>query len=158
MNVSAGIGIIGAASPMLQETFGGALAGEPALGYLDLKKDAALAAAAAAVGAGFVGLISLFNIFGRIALGIVVRQARAQADLLHLLRARRRSLRARLVRGGLEDRSRSSSPLLHHRLHVRRRLRDHPGLSRRHVRHAVRRRHSRPPADGVVDGRHRRAR
>ena len=66
MNVSAGIGIIGAASPMLQETFGGALVGQPALGYLDMKKDASLAAAAAAVGAGFVGLISLFNIFGRI--------------------------------------------------------------------------------------------
>ena len=66
MNVSAGIGIIGAASPMLQETFGGALVGQPALGYLDMKKDVALAAAAAAVGAGFVGLISLFNIFGRI--------------------------------------------------------------------------------------------
>ena len=67
MNVSAGIGIIGAASPMLQETFGGALVGKPDLGFLDVKKDAALVAAAAAVGAGFVGLISLFNIFGRIA-------------------------------------------------------------------------------------------
>ena len=65
MNVSAGIGIIGAASPMLQETFGGALVGHPELGYGDLKKDAALLAGAAAVGAGFVGLISLFNIFGR---------------------------------------------------------------------------------------------
>ncbi|MGE0025442.1 MAG: OFA family MFS transporter, partial [Hyphomicrobium sp.] len=67
MNVSAGIGIIGAASPMLQETFGGSLVGQDALGYLDMKKDAALAATAAAVGAGFVGLISLFNIFGRFA-------------------------------------------------------------------------------------------
>ncbi len=66
MNVSAGIGIIGAASPMLQETFGGMLTGAGSLGYLDVKKDAAMAAAAAAVGAGFVGLISLFNIFGRI--------------------------------------------------------------------------------------------
>ncbi len=65
MNVSAGIGIIGAASPMLQETFGGSLVGQNDLGYLDMKKDAALAASAAAVGAGFVGLISLFNIFGR---------------------------------------------------------------------------------------------
>ncbi len=65
LNVSAGIGIIGAASPMLQETFGGALAGQDALGYLDMRKDATLAASAAAVGAGFVGLISLFNIFGR---------------------------------------------------------------------------------------------
>ena len=67
MNVSAGIGIIGAASPMLQETFGGALVGQPGLGYADLKADPALLAAAAAVGAGFVGLISLLNIFGRIA-------------------------------------------------------------------------------------------
>jgi MFS family permease len=67
MNVSAGIGIIGAASPMLQETFGGQLVNRPELGYLDLKKDAVLLASAAAVGAGFVGLVSLFNIFGRIA-------------------------------------------------------------------------------------------
>ena len=67
LNVSAGIGIIGAASPMLQETFGGELIGQSALGYLDIKKDAILAAKAAGVGAGFVGLMSLFNIFGRIA-------------------------------------------------------------------------------------------
>jgi MFS family permease len=67
LNVSAGIGIIGAASPMLQETFGGQLLSRPELAYLDIKKDAAFAATAAAVGAGFVGLISLFNIFGRIA-------------------------------------------------------------------------------------------
>lgn len=66
MNVSAGIGIIGAASPMLQETFGGRLIERPELGFVEVKADTALAAAAAAVGAGFVGLISLFNIFGRI--------------------------------------------------------------------------------------------
>ena len=66
MNVSAGIGIIGAAAPMLQETFGGALIGQPGVGFADIKKDEAMTAAAAAVGAGFVGLISLFNIFGRI--------------------------------------------------------------------------------------------
>jgi MFS family permease len=65
MNVSAAIGVIGAASPMLQETFGGALIGQPEMGLADLKKDESLAAAAAAVGAGFVGLISLLNIFGR---------------------------------------------------------------------------------------------
>jgi MFS family permease len=67
MNVSAGIGIIGAAAPMLQETFGGALIAKPELGFADVKKDAVLTASAAAVGAGFVGLISLLNIFGRIA-------------------------------------------------------------------------------------------
>lgn len=66
MNVSAAIGIIGAAAPMLQETFGGVLIGQPQLGFAEIKADEALTAAAAAVGAGFVGLISLFNIFGRI--------------------------------------------------------------------------------------------
>ena len=65
MNVSAGIGIIGAASPMLQETFGGALIGQPDLGFADLKQDKTLLAGAVAIGAGFVGLISLFNIGGR---------------------------------------------------------------------------------------------
>lgn len=67
MNVSAGIGIIGAAAPMLQETFGGALIGQPEVGFAEVKKDEAMTAAAAAIGAGFVGLISLFNIFGRFA-------------------------------------------------------------------------------------------
>lgn len=66
MNVSACIGIIGAAAPMLQETFGGALIGQPEVGFAALKSNEAMAASAAAVAAGFVGLISLFNIFGRI--------------------------------------------------------------------------------------------
>ncbi|MEO1948183.1 MAG: MFS transporter, partial [Methylophilaceae bacterium] len=66
MNVSACIGILGAASPMLQETFGGALIGQPELGFEDVKNDHAMTIAAALVGAGFVGLISVFNIFGRI--------------------------------------------------------------------------------------------
>ena len=71
MNVSAGIGIIGAAAPMLQETFGGALiapigTAEHSIGFAEIKADEGLTAKAAAVGAGFVGLISLFNIFGRI--------------------------------------------------------------------------------------------
>lgn len=67
MNVSAGIGIIGAAAPMLQETFGGALIGQPGVGFDVVKQDAAMSAAVASVGAGFVGLISIFNIFGRFA-------------------------------------------------------------------------------------------
>lgn len=66
MNVSASIGIIGAAAPMLQETFAGALIHQEGVGFADIKKDEAMTSAAAAVGAGFVGLISLFNIFGRI--------------------------------------------------------------------------------------------
>jgi MFS family permease len=63
MNVSAGIGIIGAASPMLQETFGGSLFGDPSVGFSQFNADQVKRAAA--IGAAFVGLFSLFNILGR---------------------------------------------------------------------------------------------
>ena len=63
LNVSASIGIIGVASPMVQEIFGGRLFGHPDVGFLQF--DDAQKKAAAAVGAGFVGFISLFNIGGR---------------------------------------------------------------------------------------------
>jgi MFS family permease len=63
LNVSAGIGIIGAASPMLQETFGGRLFGDPSVGFAQFSD--AQKAQAAVVGAAFVGLFSLFNIAGR---------------------------------------------------------------------------------------------
>ena len=63
MNVSAGIGVIAVASPMLQEIFGGALAGQPGV-KLDAL-DAAGKTTVATIAAGFVGLLSLFNIGGR---------------------------------------------------------------------------------------------
>ena len=63
MNVSAGIGVIGAASPMLQETFGGKLFGDPSIGFAQFTDDHRKLAAAVAT--GFVGLFSLFNIGGR---------------------------------------------------------------------------------------------
>ena len=62
MNVSAGIGVIGMASPMLQEVFGGNLIGVTLkFGELDKGQLAAIAG----VAAGFTALISLFNIGGR---------------------------------------------------------------------------------------------
>ncbi len=63
LNVSASIGIIGIASPMLQEIFGGRLIGAQGIAFLDF--DDTQKKAAAAIGAGFVGAISLFNIGGR---------------------------------------------------------------------------------------------
>ncbi|MFM7802553.1 MAG: OFA family MFS transporter [Limnohabitans sp.] len=63
MNVSAGIGVIGMASPMLQEVFGGALVGIEAK-YNDLDKTQRTMIAS--VAAGFTALLSLFNIGGRI--------------------------------------------------------------------------------------------
>ena len=63
LNVSAGIGVIGIASPMLQEIFGGSLIGRPDVPFTAL--DQTQAAAVATIAAGFTGLLSLFNIGGR---------------------------------------------------------------------------------------------
>jgi len=63
LNVSAGIGVLAMASPMLQEIFAGSLVGAPSVGFSEL--DAAQKTAVAAIAAGFVGLLSLFNIGGR---------------------------------------------------------------------------------------------
>ncbi len=63
LNVSAGIGVLALASPMLQEIFGGALIGQPGIGLGAL--DGGQKAQVAAIAAGFVGLLSLFNILGR---------------------------------------------------------------------------------------------
>ena len=63
MNVSAGIGVIGMASPMLQEVFGGTLIHLPAA-LKDLGTNER--AQVATMGAGFAALLSLFNIAGRI--------------------------------------------------------------------------------------------
>ncbi len=63
LNVSAGIGVIGMASPMLQEIFGGALIGLPDVGFTAL--DEGQKKTVAAIAAGFTGLLSLFNIGGR---------------------------------------------------------------------------------------------
>lgn len=63
LNVSAGIGVIGMASPMLQEIFAGGLLGKPAIPFSAL--DAGQKKEIATLAAGFVGLLSLFNIAGR---------------------------------------------------------------------------------------------
>jgi MFS family permease len=64
LNVTAGIGIIGMASPMLQEVFAGQLIGV-AVKFNDLTL--AQKGQIAAIAAGFTGLLSLFNIGGRFA-------------------------------------------------------------------------------------------
>jgi MFS family permease len=63
LNVSAGIGVLGMASPMLQEVFGGKLIGVD-IGYDTLTADQKKQIAA--IAAGFTGLLSLCNIGGRI--------------------------------------------------------------------------------------------
>ena len=63
LNVSAGIGVLEMASPMLQEIFAGRLIGAPDIGFSALSADQKKAVAA--VAAGFIGFLSLFNILGR---------------------------------------------------------------------------------------------
>jgi MFS family permease len=63
LNVSAGIGVIGMASPMLQEIFGGSLLGLPDTKFTALGDEQRRLVAA--IAAGFTGLLSLFNIGGR---------------------------------------------------------------------------------------------
>ncbi|KGI79011.1 OFA family MFS transporter [Oleiagrimonas soli] len=62
LNVTAGIGVISMASPMLQDVFGARLLGQASGIELSAAQKAAIAASAA----GLVGLISLFNSLGRI--------------------------------------------------------------------------------------------
>jgi MFS family permease len=64
LNVSAGIGVIGMASPMLQEIFAGKLIGLPDVGFnaLTVEQKAIIAG----IAAGFAGMLSLFNIGGRV--------------------------------------------------------------------------------------------
>ena len=65
--------MLGMASPMLQEIFGGALIGKPEIGFAaDAPQhgggeslDASQKTAIAGIAAGFAGLLSLFNIAGR---------------------------------------------------------------------------------------------
>jgi hypothetical protein len=75
LNVSAGIGVIGMASPLLQEVFAGKLIGIPAA-FADLSS--AQKTQVAAIAAGFTGLLSLFNIGGRF-LWVTLRSHRRKA-------------------------------------------------------------------------------
>ena len=62
LNVSAGIGILGMASPLLQEVFAGQLI-HVDVSFNDLNSDQKKQIAS--IAAGFIGLLSLFNIGGR---------------------------------------------------------------------------------------------
>jgi MFS family permease len=63
LNVSAGIGVLEMASPLLQEIFGGKLIGAPSVSFTALSPEQKKAVAA--IAAGFIGFLSLFNILGR---------------------------------------------------------------------------------------------
>jgi hypothetical protein len=81
LNVSAGIGILAMASPLLQEVFGGRLIGVD-LGVQRTRHRAE--GQIAAIAAGFTGLLSLFNIGGRFAVGFVLGLHRPQEYLFRV--------------------------------------------------------------------------
>ena len=149
LNVSAGIGVIGMASPMLQEIFGGSLIGQPGVGFTQLTPEQRTLVAT--IAAGFTGLLSLFNIGGRFfwaSLSDYIGRKNTYYTFFLLGIAH---VCARPVGRAFRQQGAVRRLLLHHPLDVWRRLRDGAGLSGGHLRHPVRGRHPWPPADRVVD-------
>ena len=130
MNVTAGIGVLGVASPMIQEIFSrpGVAGRRRGLRRTDQSVQ-----------------------HGRpILLGLHLRLHRTAQHLHGVLPARHPAVLhgADARPPGLDRPFRRG--LLHHPVDVRRRLRHDPRLSARHVRHLPGRRHSRPAADRLV--------
>jgi len=147
LNVSAGIGILSMASPLLQEVFAGRLIGVTAA-YDQLTPGQL--ASIAAIAAGFTGLLSLFNILGAFS-GLAVRSHRTQSHLHGVLRAGNPALFGHpLDRDGRVPRT-VRAVRLHHPVDVWRRLRHDPGLSLGPLRHKNGGRHTRAAADRLVD-------
>ena len=150
LNVTAGIGIIGMASPMLQEVFAGKLIGVAAtFNELTVAQKASIAA----IAAGFTGLLSLFNIGGRF-FWASLSDHMGRKNTYYTFFVLGIILYASAPWSGRRVTSRSSSALLHHPVDVRRRLLDGARVPGRRVRHADGRRHPRPAAHRVVGGGH----
>ena len=155
MNVSAGIGVIGMASPMLQEVFGGTLIGvSQKFGELDKTP----AGGDCRCGRWLHRAAQPVQHRWPLRLGQPVRQAGPQADLCDLLRAGRPDVCQHPEQRGSRLQAAVRRRGLHHPEHVRRRLCHRAGLPGRPVRHADGGRHPRPPADRLGHGRHPRAR
>lgn len=71
-NMIAGVGMVGMASVMLQEQFGGQLIGKKDIPYGELDEEDKKKTAQ--IGAAFVGFISIFNIAGRLGWGMASDQ------------------------------------------------------------------------------------
>ena len=147
LNVSAGIGVIGMASPMLQEVFGGQLIGSPR---------AACGAGGEPTGAsrdyrsGICRLAVAVQHRGTHRLGIGFGPPRPQADVHDLLSAGVRVVCLGADRGSSGPHRFLRGDLLRDSHDVRRRIRDRACIPGRSLRYAARRRDPRPPADCMV--------
>ncbi len=133
LNVTAGIGVLGQASAMIQEMFRGKIT--------------------AGAAAGFVGLLSIFNMGGRFGWASLSDRIGRKATYACFFILGNRPLlpgpghRAGGQRGPLRRR------VLRHHQHVRRGLLDHSCLPGRRLRGEVRERGARPPPHRLERGR-----
>ena len=150
LNVSAGIGVLAVASPMLQVMFGGNLIGAAGVKFSALEPGPG--AGCRDDRGGVCRAVVAVQHWRAVLLGLDLGQDRAEDDLCDVLCAGGRDVCRVAVCG--EYRQRGAVRGLHVRdpVDVWRRLRDGAGLSRRHVRHAVRGRDPWAAADGMVDG------
>jgi len=137
LNVTAGIGVLGQASLMIQESFKGSVTAARSR----------LRRPAVAVQHGRPLL-----------LGFLVGLDRPQEHVLHFLRAGCRAVLAGAATGRRRQYRAVRAGLLRDHVDVRRWLLHHPGLPGRHVRHGIRGRYPRPPADRLGRCRYRRPR
>ncbi len=155
MNVSAGIGVLSMASPMLQEIFGGSLIGSAGHGVHGVD------GCAARLGGGDRGRVRRAAVAGQyrraLLLGLGVGPYRAEGDVFHLLPAGDRDVRGGPLGGACRQHAAVRRVLLRDPVDVRRRVRDGAGVPGRSVRGAVRRGDSWAAADGVVHRRDHRA-
>ena len=108
LNVSAGIGVLAMASPMLQEIFGGGLIGQPETGFSAL--DAGQQGRHRDDRRGLRRPAVAVQHRRPLLLGFAVGPHRPQDDLFRVLRHRHRALRARRRRSPIPGRRRCSSP------------------------------------------------
>ncbi len=140
-NVTAGIGILEQAAPMIQDFF---------------RQPDGTSLASAAVAAGFVGLLSIGNMSGRFAWSATSDVTGRKRIYMVFLGVGARALH-RAGAGWLNDHRPLRGPRVRDHLLLRRRIRDRPRLPARPLRHFPGRRHPRPSPDGLVRGRRRRA-
>ena len=137
-NVTAGIGILEQAAPMIQDFF---------------RQSDGVSLVSAAVAAGFVGLLSIGNMSGRFAWSATSDVTGRKRIYMVYLGVGAVLYTVLALAGSTHHRPLRGARVRHHLL-LRRRLRDRPGLPARPLRHLPGGGHPRPAPDGLVRGRH----
>ena len=139
-NVTAGIGILEQAAPMIQDFF---------------RQPDGVSLVSAGVAAGFVGLLSIGNMAGRFAWS-ATSDVTGRKRIYMVYLGVGAVLYTVLALAGSTTHGPLRGPRVRHHLLLRRRFRHRPGVPAGPLRHLPGRRHPRPPPDGLVRGGHRR--